>query len=193
MQGAVNVGVPIDVMRKLVDRAVEQHGDAVAWRLMLRLRRGGGLDSTVTSSPGPPPAPGAGGVAVTLTAVGPDAGPAVTASTGSGGDGPPSGGPPGRSVETNTMPETRSTMVNTMPEMRSTMVGAERGGTAESATQRTPSSSPDFMQMEDYSRGPPPPPPPELRRRTVAKARVQLHDHMVPRAPYLRSTTAAAA
>ena len=108
MQGAANVGVPIDVMRKLMERMADQHGEAVASRLLLRLR-GGGLESTVTSSPGPPPAPGAGGVAVASTAVGPDAGPDAPGmvTTGSGG------GPPGRSVETSAAPEMRSTMVGT--------------------------------------------------------------------------------
>ena len=75
MQGAANVGVPIDVMRKLMERMADQHGEAVASRLLLRLRGGGGLESTVSASPGPPPAPGAGGVAMTSTAAGPDASP----------------------------------------------------------------------------------------------------------------------
>jgi hypothetical protein len=60
MQGASNLGVPADVMRKLMERVVDQHGAAVASDLMKRLREG-----PVTTTPGaPPPPPGAGGVSV---------------------------------------------------------------------------------------------------------------------------------
>ena len=102
MQGAANVGVPIDVMRKLMERVADQHGEAIASRLLLKLR--GGLDATASSpSGGPPPAaPGAGGVAVASTGVGPDA-PAM-ATTGSGSDGGPGGGPPGRDVGASAIP-----------------------------------------------------------------------------------------
>jgi hypothetical protein len=36
--------VPIDVMRKLMERVADQHGEAIASRLLLKLR--GGLDTT---------------------------------------------------------------------------------------------------------------------------------------------------
>ena len=173
MQGAANVGVPIDVMRKLMERVADQHGEAIASHLLLKLR--GGLESTVSSSPGPPPAPGAGGVAVSVarpsvasTGVGTDA-PATTVSTGSGGDG--GGGPPGRDVGTSAMPEMRSVRVgaargsametgtSAMPEMRSAMVGTERGRDMEVGTQaierRDRSTSPDFMTVDGYGGGPP--------------------------------------
>ena len=52
MQGAANVGVPIDVMRKLVERVADQHGAAQC----LRQRD---LAAVVPGAP-PPPALGAG-------------------------------------------------------------------------------------------------------------------------------------
>ena len=50
MQGAANVGVPIDVMRKLMERVADQHGEAIASSLLLKLR--GGLDAAASSSSG---------------------------------------------------------------------------------------------------------------------------------------------
>ena len=57
MQGAANVGVPIDVMRKLVKRVADQNGAARASSLVQRLRQRD-LEAVVPGAP-PPPAPGA--------------------------------------------------------------------------------------------------------------------------------------
>jgi len=86
MQGAANVGIPIDVMRKLVARVADQHGAALAASMVQRLRQRD-LTAVVPGAP-PPPSPGAGGATVGAAtasrAVGAD-----TASTGvSAGAGP---------------------------------------------------------------------------------------------------------
>ena len=61
-QGTANVGVPIDVMRKAMERVADQYGEDIANKLIGRLQR---PESMTTRVFGPPPAPpGTGGVSV---------------------------------------------------------------------------------------------------------------------------------
>ena len=64
MQGAANVGAPIDVMRKLIERVADQHGAALASSLVQSLRQRD-VAAVALGAP-PPPAPGAGGVTVAV-------------------------------------------------------------------------------------------------------------------------------
>ena len=54
VQGAASVGIPIDVMRKTMERVADQHGEDLANRLLARLQRPESMTTSVLS--GPPPA-----------------------------------------------------------------------------------------------------------------------------------------
>ena len=55
MQGASNVGIPIDVMRKTMERVADQYGEDLANRLIGRLQRPESMTTSVFGPPPPPP------------------------------------------------------------------------------------------------------------------------------------------
>ena len=62
VQGAASVGIPIDVMRKTMERVPDQYGEDLANMLLAKLQRPESLTTSVLSAPPPPPPPpGAGG------------------------------------------------------------------------------------------------------------------------------------
>jgi hypothetical protein len=62
VQGAASVGIPIDVMRKTMERVADQYGEDLANRLIGRLQRPESMTTSVLRPAAP--APGAGGVSV---------------------------------------------------------------------------------------------------------------------------------
>ena len=142
VQGAASVGIPIDVMRKTMERVADQHGEDLANRLLARLQRPESMTTSVLSGPPPPPPPGAGGVSV-----GPDA--PMTADMMVGTE------EPGRySVQVGTeAPGTRSMQVGTeAPGMHSIQVGMD-------TQMRDAKTGPDDVEMVATSGGRPPSPP----------------------------------
>ena len=69
VQGAASVGIPVDVMRKTMERMADQYGEDLASRLLSRLQRPESMTTSVLSGP-PPPPPGAGGVATSSMSAG---------------------------------------------------------------------------------------------------------------------------
>jgi hypothetical protein len=142
VQGAASVGIPIDVMRKTMERVADQHGEDLANRLLARLQRPESMTTSVLSGPPPPPPPGAGGVSV-----GPDA--PMTADMMVGTE------EPGRySVQVGTeAPGTRSMQVGTeAPGTHSIQVGTD-------TQMRDAKTGPDDVEMVATSGGRPPSPP----------------------------------
>ena len=62
VKGASNAGIPLDVMRKTMERVADQYGEDLANRLIGRLQRPESMTTSVFGPP--PPPPGAGGVSM---------------------------------------------------------------------------------------------------------------------------------
>ena len=56
VQGAASVGIPVDVMRKTMERVADQYGEDLANRLIGRLQRPESMTTSVFGPPPPPPA-----------------------------------------------------------------------------------------------------------------------------------------
>ena len=57
VQGAASAGIPVDVMRKTMERVADQFGEDLASRLLSRLQRPESMTASVLSGPPPPPPP----------------------------------------------------------------------------------------------------------------------------------------
>ena len=55
VQGASSVGIPIDVMRKTMERVADQYGEDLANKLIGRLQRPESMTTSVFDPPPPPP------------------------------------------------------------------------------------------------------------------------------------------
>ncbi len=165
VQGAASAGIPVDVMRKTMERVADQFGEDLASRLLSRLQRPESMTASVLSGPpAPPPPPG--GVSM---GAGPDA--PMTGEMGVGSE-----------VRTSSMgvgtegPGMRSMQVGTDTQMRDAQTGpddvemvATSGGRPPSppgfgqrlVRQQGYSSSSSFFHIPTELVMPPPPPPPD--------------------------------
>ena len=141
MQGAASAGIPVDVMRKTMERVADQFGEDLANKFLSRLQRPESMTASVLSAPPPPPPQG--GVSI---GAGPD-----TPMTGDMNVGTEAPGT--RSMQVGTeAPGTRSMQVGTeAPSTRSMQVGTD-------TQMRDAKTGPDDVEMVATSGGRPPSP-----------------------------------